>query len=155
MLHAEYLSEEAVLPLAMIEHMETHIGPAGSVVSWHAAFENTQNRTMAAWYPQKTAFLEDLIGRTLDLEDIFKEGYVDIAFGGSTSIKKVLPVLARDLSYEGMDVADGTGAMEAWKRYLSMRDGPERDRLRDAMLEYCKLDTYAMVRIFEEMARLI
>jgi hypothetical protein len=53
-------------------------------------------------------FLNDLIKRTLDIEDVFKDGYVDIAFTGSTSIKKVLPVIAPDLSYKEMDVANGT-----------------------------------------------
>lgn len=32
-----------------------------------------------------------------------------------------------------------------------MSNGAEKDQLRDAMLEYCKLDTYAMVRIFEKI----
>ncbi|WP_269432975.1 hypothetical protein [Aliiruegeria sabulilitoris] len=44
--------------------------------------------------------------------------------------------------------------MIGWARFISMKDGVEKDRLREAMLEYCKLDTYAMVRIFEEIERL-
>jgi hypothetical protein len=153
LLHVEYLAEEAAMPLAMIEHMQSHIGANGCLVSWHASFENTQNKTMAAQYPDKADFLNDLIKRTLDLEDVFKDGYVDIAFAGSTSIKKVLPVIAPDLTYSGMDVASGTDAMEAWIRLITMPDDNSRDQLREAMLEYCKLDTYAMVRIFEEMER--
>ena len=78
---------------------------------------------------------------------------MDIAFAGSTSIKKVLPVIAPELTYSGMDVASGTDAMEAWNRLITMRNGVEKDQLREAMLKYCKLDTYAMVRIFEEMER--
>ena len=153
LLHVEYLAEVAALPLAMIEHMQSHIGATGSLVSWHASFENTQNKTMAAQYPDKADFLNDLIKRTLDLEDVFKEGYVDIAFAGSTSIKKVLPVIAPELTYSGMDVASGTDAMEAWIRLIMMPNGVEKDQLREAMFKYCKLDTYAMVRIFEEMER--
>lgn len=153
LLHVEYLAEEAAMPQAMIEHMQSHIGAYGSLVSWHASFENTQNKTMAAQYPDKADFLNDLIKRTLDLEDVFKDGYVDIAFAGSTSIKKVLPVIAPDLTYEGMDVASGTDAMEAWVRLITMPNSVEKDQLREAMLDYCKLDTYAMVRIFEEMER--
>ena len=142
------------MPIAMIEHMQSHIGSTGSLVSWHASFENTQNKNMSELYPEKADFLNDLIGRTIDLEDVFKDGYVDIAFAGSTSIKKVLPVIAPDLTYEGMDVANGTDAMEAWIRLITMPDGDEKEKLREVMLAYCKLDTYAMVRIFEEMERL-
>jgi hypothetical protein len=70
-----------------------------------------------------------------------------------SSIKKVLPVLAGDLDYADIGVANGTDAMEAWKRLISMPDGEERKRLKESVLEYCKPDTYAMVRIFEEMER--
>lgn len=154
LVHVEYLADEAALPRAMVEHMQQHIGPTGSVISWHASFENTQNKTMAKQFPDKAEFLNSLIDRTLDLEDIFAATYVDIAFGGSTSIKKVLPVLASDLDYAGMAVANGTDAMEAWQRLIAMANGEDRDRLRADMLEYCKLDTYAMVRIFEEMERI-
>ena len=152
--HVEYLAEEATLPISLIEHMQKNIGDVGSVVSWHASYENTQNRNMAVMYPAKSAFLQGLIDRTVDLEDLFKEGYVDIKFQGSTSIKKVLPVLAPDLDYAGMEVANGTDAMEAWQRLVSLPKGSQKDELRKSMLEYCKLDTLAMVRIFEFMEKL-
>ena len=152
--HLEYLAEEATLPISLIEHMQKNIGDVGSVVSWHASYENTQNRNMAVMYPAKSDFLQGLIDRTVDLEDLFKEGYVDIKFQGSTSIKKVLPVLAPDLDYAGMEVANGTDAMEAWQRLVSLPKGSQKDELRKSMLEYCKLDTLAMVRIFEFMEKL-
>ena len=139
------------MPISMIEHMQKHIGDVGSIVSWHASFENTQNRNMAVMYPAKHDFLHGLIDRTVDLEDLFKEGYVDIKFQGSTSIKKVLPVLVPELDYAGMDVASGTDAMEAWQRLIGLSAGQAKDDLRKSMLEYCKLDTLAMVRIFEFM----
>ena len=139
------------MPISLIEHMQKHIGDVGSIVSWHASFENTQNRNMAVMYPAKHDFLHGLIDRTVDLEDLFKEGYVDINFQGSTSIKKVLPVLVPELDYAGMDVTNGTDAMEAWKRLISLPAGQAKDDLRKSMLEYCELDTLAMVRIFEVM----
>ncbi|WP_171172910.1 DUF2779 domain-containing protein [Ruegeria sp. HKCCA5929] len=153
--HHEYLAEAPLLPLAFIEELERRIGPRGSLISWHKSFENTRNREMGDLYPDKAEFLSDISARTLDLEDVFKTGYVDIRFGGSTSIKKVLPVLAPDLTYEGMDIAGGTEAMDGWMKFIDQPHGAERERLRSALLEYCKLDTYAMVRIFEEIEKLI
>ncbi len=47
LLHVEYLADEAALPIAMIAHMQSHIGATGSLMSWHASFENTQNKNMA------------------------------------------------------------------------------------------------------------
>ena len=95
--HLEYLADEATLPIALIEHMQKHIGDFGSVVSWHAPFKNTQNRNMAVMYPEKHEFFKGLIDRTMDLEDLFKEGYVDINFQGSTSIKKYYQCLCLSL----------------------------------------------------------
>jgi hypothetical protein len=152
--HVEYLADEAVMPIAMIEHMQKHIGDVGSIVSWHASFENTQNRNMAVMFPAKHDFLHGLVERTVDLEDLFKEGYVDINFQGSTSIKKVLPVLVPELDYVGMDVASGTDAMEAWQRLISLPADRAKEDLRKSMLEYCELDTLAMVRIFEFMEKI-
>jgi hypothetical protein len=57
-------------------------------------------------------------------------------------------VVVPDLSYKAMDVASGTDAMENWIRLINMPNGAEKGQLREAMLEYCKLDTCAMVRIF-------
>ncbi len=99
--------------------------------------------------------MKNVTDRTIDLEDIFKGGYVDIAFGGSTSIKKVLPIIVPDLSYDDMAVANGTDAMEAFTRLLELPDEVDKKKLRHEMLEYCKLDTLAMVRIFEKMEKLI
>ncbi len=149
--HFEYLADKPKLPLEMIEVMETIIGPEGTIVSWHKSFENKQNKEMGILYPDKDEFLKNISERTIDLEDIFKNGYVDIAFAGSTSIKKVLPVIVPDLSYDNMVVANGTDAMEAFIRLLNMNDESDKKKLRNDMLEYCKLDTLAMVKIFEKM----
>ena len=123
----------------------------GYVVSWHKSFENMCNKEMAILYPDKLYFLNDISLRMIDLEDLFKGGYVDIAFGGSTSIKKILPVIVPELSYDNMEVANGTDAMEAFTRMLKMPEGVERKKLKKDMLAYCELDTLAMVRIFEKM----
>jgi len=153
--HFEYLADKAALPLEMIDAMESIIGSNGTIVSWHKSFENTRNKEMGILYPDKNEFLKNITERTIDLEDIFKGGYVDIAFGGSTSIKKVLTVILPNLTYDNMVVANGTDAMEAFTRILEMPDGADRKKLRHDMLEYCKLDTFAMVRMFEEMQKKI
>jgi CRISPR/Cas system-associated exonuclease Cas4 (RecB family) len=149
--HHEYLAESAELPLRMIEKLENIIGTSGNIVAWHKTFENQRNEEFAKAYPKKAKFLLDLVDRTIDLEDVFKGGYVDIAFGGSTSIKKVLPVIVPNLTYEGLTVANGTDAMIAFAEMLTLSPGAKRDKLRNEMLSYCKLDTLAMVRIFETM----
>ncbi|MCB0827100.1 MAG: DUF2779 domain-containing protein [Armatimonadetes bacterium] len=147
--HHEFLADQAERPLALIEHLERTINPTGSIIVWNKTFENTQNKTMAADYPDKAEFLLGLVSRTADLMDVFLTGYVDIRFDGSVSIKKVLPVVVPELSYDGMDVGDGTAAMETWARMLSETDLAKRAEQRQALLDYCELDSLAMVKILK------
>ena len=149
--HHEYLAESAEFPSRMIEQLENIICTSGSLVAWHKTFENQRNQEFAHIYLEKAKFLMGLVERTIDLEDVFKDGYVDIAFGGSTSIKKVLPVIVPDLTYDGLRVASGTDAMVAFAEMITLLPGAKRNNLRSEMLRYCKLDTLAMVRIFEKM----
>ena len=74
----------------------------------------------------------------------------DLAFRGSYSLNSVLPALVPDMSYDGMEVAEGNDAGLAWEKMLHAEAGSEeRRRLRDALLAYCKQDTLAMVRLLE------
>ena len=48
---------------------------------------------------------------------------------GSYSIKEVLPALVPDLSYSGMEIADGMVAMQAYHDMCAMEPGEELERL--------------------------
>lgn len=145
--HCEYLEREARLPDHLLERLEADIGPQGSIVSWHAAFERGRNDAMAEAFPDRADFLYDINARMVDLEDPFKTGYVDAGFDGSTSIKKVLPVVCPDLNYQGLEVQDGAAAMDAWKRMIEAEPA-EADRIAANLLGYCERDTDAMVAIY-------
>jgi CRISPR/Cas system-associated exonuclease Cas4 (RecB family) len=152
--HHEYLEREARLPDRLLIKLNADIGTKGSVVSWHASFEKTQNREMARLFPEYAAFLTDLNERMADLEDVFKTDYVDARFDGSTSIKKVLPVICPELSYKELDVQDGASAMDAWQKMVEA-EGEDSDQIASALLGYCELDTFAMVEIYRFLVRLI
>ena len=144
--HREYLEREAHMPLRLVEQLQADIGHRGSIVSWHASFEMTRNREMAATYPNKAEFLNDLNDRTVDLEDVFKRDYVDARFDGSTSIKNVLPVLCPELDYSDLDVQDGSSAMAEWERMINA-EPDEAEEIAQALLLYCERDTRALVEV--------
>ena len=152
--HFEYLAESLELPKNLIANMARHIGTKGSVIVWNDSFEKSRNKEMAQLHPEHAEFLFDVNSRTVDLMKAYGKGYVDIAFKGSTSIKNVLPVMAPDLSYKALSVSNGTDAMMGWQAFIAMENGARRDRLRDDLLKYCKRDTYAMVRLFEEAQKI-
>jgi hypothetical protein len=70
------------------------------------------------------------------------------AFGGSFSLKAVLPALVPEMTYEGMDVPDGQAAGLAWQEMIAGTSSEvERQAKRKALLEYCGQDTLALVRL--------
>jgi hypothetical protein len=64
----------------------------------------------------------------------------------------VLPALVPEMTYDDMDVADGTNAGLAWESLLrGGLDQVERDKIKKALLEYCGQDTLALVRLLETL----
>lgn len=73
---------------------------------------------------------------------------------GSWSIKKVLRAIAPDQRYDKLaGVQDGGMAMEAYLEALAGSTSLTRKEvIRAQLFEYCKRDTYAMVRIWQMFA---
>ncbi|MEM7008744.1 MAG: DUF2779 domain-containing protein, partial [Thermodesulfobacteriota bacterium] len=115
----------------------------------------TRNTQIGEIYPEYKEFLLNLNERTFDLERIFKDDYKHPGFKGKTSIKKVLPVLCPEFSYQDLEIQSGTDAMEGWHRTIFEElNRSERAELQKSLLEYCELDTLAMVKIFKHLREL-
>ncbi len=158
--HSHYLShgEDDKPPHAMAKSLEEAMaGKIGTVLVWYEAFEKTRNTEMAAMFPEYVAFFEEVNSKTVDLMKIFSDKlYIHPDFKGRSSIKKVLPVLCPDLSYAGLGIGDGLTATISWFRAVtwnSLNDA-ERTKIFDDLEKYCELDTWAMVRIFNELIAL-
>jgi hypothetical protein len=85
-----------------------------------------------------------------------KKWYVTQDMKGSYSIKYVLPSLVPQFekAYKELDgVQNGSQAMNAFSN-LGKLDDKEKQKMRTSLLEYCKLDTLAMVKIFEVLKSL-
>jgi hemerythrin superfamily protein len=55
-----------------------------------------------------------------------------------------------EAAYKDLDVVHNGGeAMRIFPMLKSMTDQNEIKRIRDGLLEYCKLDTFAMVKLLE------
>ena len=102
--HYEFLYDESADPSrAFAESLEKHIGKIGSVIVWSKKFECSINKQIAERVPEFKDLIESINNRTYDLMDVFTaQHYVHKDFRGSTSIKKVLPVLAPELSYKNL-----------------------------------------------------
>ena len=154
--HFEYLLDEMKMPIDMLQAMQDFTGNTGTFVSWHASFEIGRNKDLIEWLRQFTNYLTYINEHTFDLENIFKKDYIDYRFHGSSSIKKVLPVLCPDISYSDLDVNNGTMALDTWGRMvLNPNFNEDINATMQNLLEYCKLDTLAMVEIYKTLVSLI
>ena len=154
--HFEHLADELQMPKKMLKGMLEFTGMKGTFVSWHASFEKSRNAAMQLWLPQFNDYLEYINNHMFDLEDIFTKDYIDYRFKGSSSIKKVLPVLVPDLNYEDLEVQDGTMAMDTWGNLVFAEEVPANvEEIRKSLLAYCELDTLAMVEIHKFLKELI
>lgn len=156
--HYEFLHDTNSDPSrAFAESMRKHISETGSVIVWSKKFECSRNKEIAERLPEFAPFMESVNNRTYDLMDVFtKQHYVHKDFKGSTSIKKVLPVLAPELSYKELAIQEGGTASSSWMTLINPGLlASEKSQLKKDMLEYCKLDSFAMVRILEELEKLI
>lgn len=149
--HVEFLAEKNEDPSShLAEVLKGHVGKTGTFISWNAKFEEARNREIGERNPEYADFFADINERMFDLMQIVKQGhYVDSRFGGSASIKKVLPVLVPELSYKDLNIQEGGTASSSWPVLTSETTPPkQKEQLRKDMLDYCALDTFAMVEIY-------
>jgi hypothetical protein len=150
--HYECLATEAGDPARQLAtELCQVIGETGSVIVWNKGFECGRNDELAVLCPDLAPQLKSINERVYDLMDVFKNGlYVDHRFLGSASIKKVLPVLCPELSYKELEIGEGTKAMLAWHEMVyGNLTAEEKEQIRQNLLTYCKLDTWAMVEIWK------
>ena len=126
-------------------------GESGPVFVYSAAFEKTRIRELTGRYPDLARALLAINARVVDLLPIARNRYYHPSQQGSWSIKAVLPAAIPELSYADLDgVQDGYAAMEAFIEAIQPATSAERKAdLERQLLAYCRLDTLAMVRLWE------
>jgi Domain of unknown function(DUF2779) len=132
----------------------TGCGERGPVYVYNAGFETARIRELATRYPYLSTSLLAINARVVDLLPIARERYYHPSQQGSWSIKKVLPAVVPELRYDTLEgVQDGGMAMEAFLEAIHPDTNRERkNQIEQQLLAYCKLDTYAMVRLWQVFA---
>ena len=154
--HSEYLADatkdcERELAEALIDAL----GDKGSIIVY-SSFEETRIKALRDALPDLAVSLQAILDRLLNILPIIQDHIYHPEFRGSFSIKKVLPALVPDLSYAGLEVADGEAAITRFARMARGEiTGDAVETTRQQLLDYCELDTYAMVRLHETLSHLI
>ena len=125
-------------------------------LAYNKMFETGRIKELAALYPDLSDHMLNIAGHIVDLIDPFHAGdYYVPAMGGSFSIKSVLPALFPDepsLNYHNLDerCQNGGDAMTIFPRIKDMEPA-EAATSREALLRYCELDTWAMVKVWQKL----
>lgn len=155
--HYEYLHIENSNPSeAVVAALKSHFGDTGSIIAWNMGFEKTCNDTLATFVPSEANYLKDINERIVDLMIPFSRNwYIDAEFKGSASIKAVLPVLVPELSYKALGIQEGATAQRVWmEAVLDGKHDDQKVQILSDLIEYCKLDTLAMVEIYKALTEL-
>ena len=156
--HKEFLAESGPDPRrALAERLVQDIPENACVLAYNKAFECSRIQELAEAFPDLATHLLKIRDNIKDLLVPFQSGYYyNRDMGGSFSVKSVLPAIFPNdpsLNYHNLDeVHNGSEAMELFPKIKDMPQ-KEREAARLNLLEYCKLDTLAMVKIFEELLR--
>jgi Domain of unknown function(DUF2779) len=150
--HREYLHVDRQDPrVTLTEALLDSLGDEGTIVVY-SDFEERMIRELADGIPALSHRLTALGPRILDLHKVIHTHYYHPDFQGSFSIKQVLPAVVPELSYEDLEIREGSQAALA---FIDMTDPSQpsevRDRLRDGLLRYCRRDTEAMVRLYQTL----
>lgn len=150
--HSEFLHTDTTDPRPpLAEKLCSDIGASGSIIAFNDSFEKRVIKDLSFVAQEYRTQLRSMLERFFDLMKIFRDYYFHPAFGGSNSIKAILPVLVPDLSYKDLEVQNGGAAQVAWDRLLAEEDRSKRLALETGLKGYCRLDTLAMVRLFQHL----
>ncbi len=154
--HHEYLHTDMSDPREpLLESLLNHVSDRGSVVVYRKATEEGVLKDLAIAFPKHAARLQSIIDRLWDQLVIFQKHYTHPDFGGSSSLKRVLPVLVPSLCYDDLDVVqDGLEAQAVWDTMIRTTDETEKSKLIRHLKEYCELDTLATVEIHKVLCAL-
>ncbi|MGV8059208.1 MAG: DUF2779 domain-containing protein [Smithellaceae bacterium] len=151
--HHEFLARPNTDPREeLINKLLIEIPDNACVVAYNKSFEIGVLKNLTDRFPEHKKQIDIIIKNMRDLMDPFRRK--DIYHwqqNGSYSLKEVLPAMLPEFSYDNLDVQDGGMAMQSYAKMNQINDPNEIESIRKALLEYCCLDTLAMVKIFEKL----
>jgi hypothetical protein len=161
--HREFLAEGGGDPRPeLLRRLSGDLGETGSIVAFSASFERSVISRLAGDFPAHRPWANAVLPRFADLLTPFKNFHLyHPAQRGSASMKAVLPAFT-GRGYDDLSIADGDAASREYLR-ITLGEGlgegervgeEERQRVRAALRDYCRLDSEGMALIVEEMRRL-
>jgi len=159
--HHDFLAEGLEDPREkLLSNLKKQIGDKGSIVVYYELFEKSVLNELAESFPEYRPWIGSILPRIVDLYKPFGNfHYYHSSQKGSASVKNVLPAIT-NLSYEGMEIADGLAAsiyfLYICGNYYTDESCPTReevDRIRESLIKYCRMDTGGMIHILRALIK--
>jgi len=153
--HFEFLGNGIDDPReALIQQLIQDIGSTGSILVYSITFERTRLLELARDFPQHKDAIESIIDRLVDLAPIYRKHITTEATQSRWSLKIVQPTFLPHLSYDDLDIQHGMATMDVYKNFATL---PKDEALeaRKAMLAYCRLDTLAVLELYNKLYQII
>ena len=149
--HLHFLGEAGYDPRRQfIERLLEDTEGAGDILVYDAMMERSVLKSLAADFPIYGADINERLSRIRDLAVPFQEKlYYHPLMRGSYSIKNVLPALVPGITYDDLKIGSGNIAMSAFEQLQRETDMFAIEEIREALHEYCRMDTLAMVKLLE------
>ena len=155
--HTAFLAESGKDPRWALAEQLCHDIPLNAcITAYNKGFECGRINELAEAFPALRYHLLNIRDNIVDFLDPFRAGYYYLPeMEGSFSIKKVLPALFPSdpqLDYSNLtgSVHNGGEAMTIFPKIKDMAPA-DKQKARQSLLDYCHLDTLAMVKIWQKL----
>jgi predicted RecB family nuclease len=156
--HSEWIAEGAEDPRPeLVRRLAAACEGARTIVAYYADFERQCLKQIAEARPELSAPVDAILARLADALPLVRDHVYHPGFHGSFSLKSVLPALAPELSYAGLEIQGGWSASRELERLLldgAALGAEARAQRREALMRYCELDTWGVVRLLERLGEL-
>jgi hypothetical protein len=149
--HFSFLAESGIDPRKyFLESILKEAKGEGSILVYDSLMERNVLNSLKKDFPEYSSNIDLLLKRVIDMMIPFQEKmYYHHSMKNSFSIKNVLPSLVPELNYTDLKISSGNIAMTIFENLQTETDMFKILEVRENLLEYCKMDTFAMVKIFE------
>jgi hypothetical protein len=139
-----------------LENLTENIKDTGSILTYNMSFEKRVVNELVFVYHEKKEWWNTVESRVADLIIPFKNFYYyNPEQKGSASLKSVLPAVTGK-NYNGLVIGDGeTASIEFVNITYNETDEGKKQSVRNALEQYCGLDTEGMIWILDELKKII
>ena len=157
-IHKEFISDINENPKeSLATSINQDIKDEGTYIAYNIDFEKYVLKQLSFYNEELSEKMENINERFKDLAKVFKHyDYYLPSMEGSHSIKKVLPaIFPEDKNYTSLNlVRSGYDAMHSYLLLKSIKDKAKEEEIITALKDYCKMDTFSMIRIIRHLREL-